>query len=65
MAVSEYKGAISIKMEFLNLYQDVREASVCFGIMLRSNDNSAECVSCLLYCNNLIFSCSDVRKFGY
>ena len=61
----EYKGLISVMMEFLNWCQDGREASVCLGIMLGNNDNSAECVSYMLYCNNLPFYCYVVGKVGY
>jgi hypothetical protein len=61
----EFKGLISVTMEFINSCQDGRDASLCLGIMLKNNDFSAENVSYMLHCNNLPFNCYDVRKLGY
>ena len=36
------KDLISVTIEFLKLCQDIRNASVCLGIMLKNNENSAE-----------------------
>ena len=60
----EYKGTISVMMEFLKWCEDWRDASVCLQIMLRNNDTSAGYVSYMLCCNNLPFNCHDVRKLG-
>jgi hypothetical protein len=38
----EFKGVISVMMEYLNWYQDGRGASVCLGIMMKNNDSSVE-----------------------
>jgi hypothetical protein len=38
----EFKGLISVVMEYLNWCQDGIDASVCLGIMLKNNDTSAE-----------------------
>jgi hypothetical protein len=38
----EFNGLISVTMEYLNWFQYGRDSSVCLGIILKYNDNSAE-----------------------